>query len=226
MTGLTAAARAWDAEYAAGRYSGEPPVGFVDDIVLAAKYAGVDRGLYIGCGNGRNYVPLTEAGLDLVGLDISATAIAQLAARLPGRRDRLIAGDLSALAHGERFPLVVAIQVLQHGTREGSHGLLADSLSRAAVGGLFAVRVNAVGTDVDHAHDVTERHPDGAFSVRYLDGPKTGLDVHFWAARELDAALSGAGFTPLLELRAQATWRVPRERGLWLQWEGIYRRSA
>ena len=59
------AVRAWDAEYAAGRYSGEPPVGFVEDIVAAAKDAGADQGLYIGCGNGRNYIPLTEAGLDL-----------------------------------------------------------------------------------------------------------------------------------------------------------------
>jgi SAM-dependent methyltransferase len=226
MTSLVAAARAWDAEYAAGRYSGEPPVAFVDDIVLAAKYAGVDRGLYIGCGNGRNYIPLTEAGLDLVGLDISATAIAQLATRFPARRDRLIAGDLSTLRPGDQFPLVVAIQVLQHGTREEAHRLLADSLSRIAVGGLFAVRVNAVGTDVHHAHEVTGRHPDGGFSVRYLDGPKTGLDVHFWAARELDAALSRAGFTPVLDLRAQATWRLPRDSGLWLQWEGIYRQSA
>src|SRR5882724_11713625 len=46
------AVRAWDAEYAAGRYSGEPPVGFVDDILAAAKDAGVAEGLYIGCGNG------------------------------------------------------------------------------------------------------------------------------------------------------------------------------
>jgi hypothetical protein len=226
VTGMVTAARAWDAEYAEGRYSGEPPVAFVDDIVLAAKYAGVDRGLYIGCGNGRNYGPLTEAGLDLVGLDISATAIAQLAARFPARRDQLIAGDLSALPAGERFPLVAAIQVLQHGTREEAHRLLADSFSRVATGGLFAVRVNAVGTDLHLAHEVTERHVDGAFSIRYLDGPKAGLNVHFWAARELDATLSRAGFTPLLELRAQATWRLPRDRGLWLQWEGIYRLST
>jgi predicted TPR repeat methyltransferase len=201
-------------------------VAFVADIVLAARCAGVDRGLYLGCGNGRNYVPLTEAGLDLVGLDISATAIAQLAARAPARRGRLIAGDLSALAPGARFPLVVAIQVLQHGTREQAHRLLAGSLSRVAAGGLLAVRVNAVGTDVHPAHEVTGRHGDGGFSVRYLDGPKAGLDVHFWAARELDAALSRAGLTPVLDLRAQATWRRPRDRGLWLQWEGIYRRPA
>ena len=120
------AVRACDAEYAAGRYRGEPPVRFVDDIVAAAKDAGVDRGLYRGCGNGRNYIPLTESGLDL----------------------------------------------------------------------------------------------------RYLSGPKTGLTVHFWAARELDAAISAAGLIPVLALRPQATWRAVREQGLWVQWEGIYRRSS
>lgn len=219
-------ARAWDAEYAAGRYVDDPPAGFIADIVAAARDTGADRGLYIGCGNGRNYVPLTAAGLDLTGLDISATAIAQLAERLPERRDRLVTGDLSALPRGQRFPLVVAIQVLQHGTRAQAHELLAESLDRVAPGGLYAIRVNAVGTDVLHAHHVTERDADGSYSVRYREGPKAGLTVHFWAARELDAVMSAAGFTPVLALRPQATWRPVREQGLWLQWEGIYRRSS
>jgi len=218
-------ARAWDAEYAAGRYSGEPPVAFVADIVAAAKDAGVHRGLYVGCGNGRNYVPLTEAGLDLTGLDISATAIAQLTRRLPERQDRLVTGDLSALPAGQRFPLVVAIQVLQHGSRAQTHSLLRDSLDRVAPGGLYAIRVNAVGTDVHPAHQVTERGEDGSYSVKYLEGPKAGMTVHFWAARELDAAVTRAGFASLLAVRPQATWRAVREQGLWLQWEGIYRRS-
>jgi hypothetical protein len=64
----TSAAAAWDAEYAAGRYRREPPVGFTADIVVAATARRLHRGLYIGCGNGRNYVPLRDAGLDLVGL--------------------------------------------------------------------------------------------------------------------------------------------------------------
>ena len=217
-------ARAWDAEYAAGRYTREPPVTFVTDIVAAARAAGVDHGLYIGCGNGRNYVPLNAAGLDLTGLDISPTAIAQLAGRLPERRDRLVTGDLSALPAGQRFPLVVAIQVLQHGTRAQAHGLLADSLARVAAGGLYAIRVNAVGTDVHPAHEITERDEDGSFSVRYLEGPKAGMSIHFWAARELDTALAAAGFAPVLALRPHATWRTVRQQGLWLQWEGIYRR--
>jgi SAM-dependent methyltransferase len=133
------AVRAWDAEYASGRYEGESPVRLVDDIVAAAKNVGTDSGLYIGCGNGRNYIPLTEAGLDLIGLDISATAISQLASQLPGQRDRLITGDLTTLPAGRQFPLVVAIQVMQHGMRAQAHDLLADALAVVSPGGLFTV---------------------------------------------------------------------------------------
>jgi hypothetical protein len=217
------AARSWNAEYAAGRYAGEPPVPFVHDIVVAAKDARVESGLYVGCGNGRNYVPLLGAGLDLVGLDISETAIAQLAGRLPEQRDRLVVGDLSALPHDTVYPLVVGIQVFQHGDRVATHALMTAALRRVAPGGLFAVRVNAVGTDVYCAHEVVERHGDGSYSARYTAGPKAGLIVHFWAARELEALIEAAGFTPVLEVRPHATRRRPPQTGMWMQWEGIWR---
>ena len=45
---------------------------------------------------------LVAGGLDLTGLDISAAAIAQLAARIPDRRDLLIHGDLSSLPDASR----------------------------------------------------------------------------------------------------------------------------
>jgi hypothetical protein len=83
----------------------------------------------------------------------------------------------------------------------------------------------AAGTDVHPAHEVTERDADGSYSVRYLAGPKAGMSVHFWAARELDSALAAAGLAPVLALRPQATWPAQRAQGLWLQREGIYRRA-
>jgi 2-polyprenyl-3-methyl-5-hydroxy-6-metoxy-1,4-benzoquinol methylase len=58
----------------------------VADILAAARAAGVTGGLYIGCGNGRNYEPLVRGGLDLTGLDISEVALGQLSARMPGWR--------------------------------------------------------------------------------------------------------------------------------------------
>lgn len=110
-------ARSWDAEYTAGRYREDAPVGFVDDIIAAAADHQVRRGLYIGCGNGRNLVPLLDAGLDLVGLDVSGEAIKQLCRRRPDRAGYLVRGDLSALPAASRYELVIGIQVFQHGTR-------------------------------------------------------------------------------------------------------------
>lgn len=218
------AAAAWDVEYAAGRYRDEPPLPFVTDILDAAREQRLlgGGGLYVGCGNGRNYLPLVAGGLDLVGLDVSATALAQLLARAPDRRARLIHGDLSALRAGATYSIVVGIQVFQHGDRASAHEHIRAAQRRLAPGGLFCLRVNAVGTDVEHDHDLRERESGDGFTVRYKAGPKAGLDVRFFAEAEL-AELFG-DFVPILAPRLVRTWRVPRTRGQWSQWEAIWRR--
>jgi hypothetical protein len=116
------AAASWDAEYAAGRYAGEAPVAFTRDILAAARRATVSSGLYTGCGNGRNYLPLVAGGLDLTGLDISPAAITQLAARAPGRRacgrpaarHRSPASGPSGKRSGARIPEFASRLALSH----------------------------------------------------------------------------------------------------------------
>ena len=217
-------AASWDKEYAGGRYRGEPPVAFVADILAAARRAGLTSGLHIGCGNGRNYEPLVRGGLDLTGLDISDVALRQLSARMPGRRGSLVHGDLSTLPEPARYDIVIGIQVFQHGHAEAAHAHLKAAQDRVAPGGLMAVRVNAAGTDIAFAHRVTGRHGDG-FTIEYLDGPKAGLEIHFFGAAEL-GGLFAAGFEPVLPPRAQVTWRQPPRAGQWTQWEGIWRRPG
>lgn len=222
-------AAAWDAEYAAGRYVREPPVAFVRDILGAAREAGLTSGLYIGCGNGRNYLPLVAGGLDLTGLDISATAIAQLGVRVrgrgPGRTDRLVHGDLSALPPAAAYHMVIGIQVFQHGDLATAHAHIRAAQRRVTAGGLFCLRVNAAATDVWPSHEVIEQDPGGGFTVRYLAGPKRGLLVHFFAGAELEALFCD-GFTPVLPPRLWQARREPPDPGQWSQWEGIWRRSA
>lgn len=218
------AASAWDQEYRRGRYRGESPVAFVDDILTAVHSLepAPQSGLYIGCGNGRNYIPLVKGGLDLDGIDISAEAIDQLRERLPERRDRLIHGDLRAIPPDREFEVVIGIQVFQHGTRDEAHAILHEARRRVSVGGLFCLRVNAVGTDVRPAHDVIEELPDGGFTVRYLSGPKTGLAIHFFSREEIDGAFTG--WKVWLPLRLSVTSRMPPEGGQWSQWEGVWQR--
>jgi SAM-dependent methyltransferase len=214
----------WDAEYHAGRYAGEAPLPFAHDILAAIERIGLPPGpgLYVGCGNGRNYVPLVAGGLDLIGLDVSAEALSRLAARLPERAADLVHGDLSALPPDATFSVVVAIQVFQHGREAEAHAHVAEAARRVAPGGLFCVRVNAAGTDLRHSHRVVERNEDGGFTVEYLDGPKAGLAIHFFAEEELVRLTDG--FEPVLPLRLDATAHEPPAMGRLLQWEAIWRR--
>jgi SAM-dependent methyltransferase len=215
---------AYDAQYASGGYLDEPPLGFVDDIVRASRAVSRTRGLYIGCGNGRNFMPLLEAGMDLVGLDISLTALHQLRTRLAPRRGLLICGEVRSLDPSALFDVIVAIQVFQHGSRAETHRHVRDAQRRVAPGGLMCVRVNSTATDVFPAHDVVEREADGSFTVQYREGAKKGLDVHFFSEPELRTFFAEA-FTPVLDLREQVTTRTPASLGQWTQWEGVWRHT-
>ena len=56
-------------------------------------------------------MPLLEAGMDLVGLDISLTALQQLRTRLAARRGLLACGEVRSLDSSILFDVIVAIQV-------------------------------------------------------------------------------------------------------------------
>jgi SAM-dependent methyltransferase len=219
------AAASWNAAYAAGHFCNEPPVRFVDDILTAARQHGLRRGIYIGCGNGRNLITLLDAGLDLIGLDISTVAIAQLHQRRPDRDDHLIVGDLSLLPDFAQYDIVVGIQVFQHGTRSQAHQHLRVAAAHVAPGGLLCVRVNATDSDIDSAHDHFEDDRDGSFTVHYLSGPKTGLDIHFFTGCELRNVI-GHAFIEVLAPRLDSTPRTPPGHGQWSMWEAIWQRPA
>src|SRR5438876_12269945 len=72
-------------------------------------------GLYIGCGNGRNYLPLVDAGLNLYGLDVAPEALRVLARRRPAVSNHLICEDFAHFRSSIPFGYVIAIQVFQHG---------------------------------------------------------------------------------------------------------------
>jgi SAM-dependent methyltransferase len=216
----------WDEEYRGGRYVGDEPLAFVDAIA-AAVYAHRppgELGLYIGCGNGRNYIPLVARGLDLIGIDVSHVAITQLAQCAPARAGRLIHGDITALPAGSKFGTVIGIQVFQHGCEADAHAHIRGALDLLRPGGVFCVRVNAAGTQVEHAHTVVETNPAGGFTIEYQQGPKNGLLVHFFARSELERLLRD--LDPVAPLSLDRTYRQPAARDYWDQWEGIWRSSA
>jgi len=219
-------ARQWDAEYRRGRYAGEPPLSFTGTILDVLARRGVARdapGLYVGCGNGRNWAPLADAGLTLWGLDVSAEALRQLAARRPAQAGRLLLGDFRDFQPPTAFAYLIAIQVFQHGAQADAAAYFRRAAGLLAPGGLLFVRVNAASTQVFHRHAVVDENPRGGFSVQYLEGPKQGLAVHFYARAELDA-LTRAAFRCVQPPREEIIHRAPPRWGFWAQWEAVYER--
>ena len=120
--------QSWDSSYLKGRYNSEPALNFTTDIVKELKvYQNLmnGRGLYVGCGNGRNYGKLMEFGLNLIGLDISSVALDKLSKKFPQYANLLHHGDFlryqqfqDAPSHANMFQYVIAIQVFQHGNMD------------------------------------------------------------------------------------------------------------
>ena len=118
---------AWNAAYRDGKYGAEPALGFTADIIreLEQDPSVMDgSGLYVGCGNGRNYVPLAKCGLKITGLDASKVALDALAKRLPGHSDLLVCGDFPDYDPGMQFQYVISIQAFQHGGRVQNQPIL------------------------------------------------------------------------------------------------------
>jgi SAM-dependent methyltransferase len=224
---LTAAS--WDAEYRAGRYADEGPLPFVGRIVetlRADPSAWTGTGLYVGCGNGRNYLPLLDAELDLLGLDVSQEAITQLIDRRPSAASRLICADFRSFRSSlPGFDYLIAIQVFQHGDDADVAAYFAKVATLLKPGGLFFLRVNSASTQIYHAHTVVERNAAGGFTIRYDDGPKHGLLVHFFSHAELLERLTPA-FASVTAAREDVMNRSAPKTGTWAQWETIWRRRA
>ncbi|UGQ10021.1 class I SAM-dependent methyltransferase [Yinghuangia sp. ASG 101] len=218
----------WDGEYVAGRLADLPPDDFVADILAAARRFGLvpGSGLYIGPGTGRNYFPLVAGGLDLVGLDISAVGLDAIRARTPERSERLVCGSLDDLPAGRTYPVVIGLHVFHHGTRDFARAHIRSALDRVAPGGLFCVRVAAVGARASRPHEVVGHHEDGSVTLRYLqDDPATpGMYAHFFGEEGLRDLL--AGFETVVPLSADDIDPATGERGPWRRWDAIVRRPV
>ena len=208
----------WDVKYAAGMYVGESPLPFTETILAELdKNPGIRsrRGMCVGCGNGRNYIPLARAGLDLVGLDVSEVGLKQIAAHEPSLEPKLVRANF--LEHGGRFGYVIAIQSFQHGTRSVSERYFHHAAAMLERGGLLFVRVNSTDTTIMFPHQILEES-DAGFTVLYLDGPKRGIHVRFYTKEGLLRVVREAGLSVVRGPVSVAS-REAERAGSWNQWE-------
>lgn len=116
-------------------------VRFWERLALAAD----GRVLELGCGTGRIFLPLTRAGVPLVGIDRSEAMLARAHRKLRRRGsgpDGLVLGDIRYLPFRRRsFRLVIApYGILQSLTRERDLAATLESVARVLpAGALFGI---------------------------------------------------------------------------------------
>lgn len=201
---------------------------FVSTIIDALRGRGLadGRGLYAGCGNGRNYIPLAASCPGLSGIDVSESGIRRLLQKHPECSGRVSRRNF--LDCGGTFDYIVSIQAFQHGDERSAARYVRLAASMTRGGGLLFLRVNSAGTDVWHPHHVIERPGRyGGFTVKYDAGPKKDLYIHFFTRYELESVLDASGFDIVGGPVEASMSREPPQTGRWKQWElAAVRRST
>ncbi len=208
----------WDKAYRSGKYEQEDPVAFVSDIVNTLRSKKLHKGLgfYPGCGNGRNLLPLLATGLNIEAIDISAEAIQQLHAKCSGLK--AWQGDFLAYSASNQYDFLISLQLFQHIGSQSPMQLFDHAFNLLRPGGIFALRVNSIHTQVVEEFQDKRTNPEGGFDICYSTGAKKGQRIHFYSAEEI-CALTRGKYRVILPLREEF---IPRANGTnWAQWETI-----
>lgn len=178
----------WEAIYRQdGRVFPEPFPRFAEVIQIFRSY-GCKLILDLGCGSGRHAVHLAKAGFEVIGVDISPTALSLTSAWLceEGHRAGLALADTrQPLPFREgSLDAVFSTQVIHHALLEGVRVAIAEIWRILAPGGLAFVTVSGRRDD---GVEFEEIEP-GTFVP--LSGPEAGLPHHIFSVNEVGTEFS------------------------------------
>ncbi len=163
------------------------PVPFIVDSLSLFKKQGTQRILDLGCGVGRNSIYLGKKGFDVVGVDISRSALkkADVWSKIEGIPNVIfLRGSMTRLPFlSQSFHAVVSVSVIHHALKEdireairAIHEVLKDD-------GLFIA--NLLSTK-DYRYGSGERLENGTFKVLEEFEEKQFREVHhFFSKKEI-----------------------------------------
>jgi SAM-dependent methyltransferase len=132
--------------------------GYAEDLPLWRALAGETGGavLDVGAGTGRVTLDLARHGIEVLGLDVDAALVDELARRATGLPVRAVAADARELAVADRFGLIVVpMQTLQLlGGTAGRTAFLRAAHDHLAPGGLLAAALADAMDCFDDEHDL------------------------------------------------------------------------
>ncbi len=175
----------WELAWREGRwYEVQPAFPEVVEFAEHMKRADSHNVLDLGCGAGRHSVYLASQGFNVVGCDISLTALRKLVAR---SRDASLQNllsvnsDMASLPfEDEIFDAIISTNVLHHSTTMGIGKTIAE-VFRVVKGGALGFLMTL--SEHDYKNGRGKKLEDGTFVM--TEGDELGIVHHFFSREEL-----------------------------------------
>ncbi len=211
--------------------------GFDEDLAFYRDLAVASGGpvLDLACGTGRVLLPLLEAGIETVGVDLSGPMLARLQekARARGFDPALQRAGMDAFDLGRRFrAVVIPFNAFAHSlTADEQVGTLRRCHAHLEPGGVLALdivspqpeRLAAPGRRRALEREVA--HPDSGLTIRLWNAQRLDLVTQIQHSRyELEEAVAG-GAPRLHAFEMRQRWVTPVEMDLLLRLAGFGRRA-
>lgn len=183
------------------------------EVVLLASLAGEPpRALELGIGSGRVAIPLSEAGVEVAGIDASDDMLSLLSAKPGGHEITIIRGDFADVAVDSKYPLIYLPfnTLFALTTQERQIECFANVARALEPGGRFVLdtfvpdlnrwdhhntrmAVSSISSDTAHAYELSIHDPitqsTTSHHVRTLDDGSTvtlPVDIRYAWPAEMD----------------------------------------
>ncbi|MBU1149288.1 methyltransferase domain-containing protein, partial [Patescibacteria group bacterium] len=173
----------WEHRHEAG-YQREVNPLFADFLEKHKKEIGPEV-LDVGCGAGRNLLPMAREGYKVTGLDIVSGALKETARKLEleGLKAELAQGNTHDLPFTEgQFDTVVSHQVFQFNDWAGAEKCMAEAARVLKPGGLFFLRVRSEARGLPEECEILE---DRGITFKMKKGGDT-LTYHHYSLEEIE----------------------------------------
>lgn len=167
-----------------------PPLPIVVEYTEDLLNTGARMVLDLGCGPGRHSLYMASKGLEVVGLDVSETALSYLAGQMAkASTDKIVIvkHEMSSLPFLEGyFDAVVSTNVIHHGTIREIEKTISEIFRVLKSRGSALVTMASTG---DYKFGNGTRLEENTFVC--AEGDERGLTHHFFTRNELESCLKG-----------------------------------
>lgn len=189
------------------RWFHDQPTPIVAQVMAERGVTKASRVLEIGCGEGRDAIPLCRQGFDVLATDVSPRAVACCAERCPEHAARFRVLDCLADPLEERFDFIYAVAVVhmlvEDAHRAGFYGFIREHLAEGgtALIGSMGDGETCRASDVRRAFDLQERVHEqtgrtlriAGTSCRMVDFPAFLEEIRAAGLRVIRHGLTDAG---------------------------------